>query len=82
MRTLEASTISSGSAIGGVVTSTKVTGAVAPRASPLVERCLGRLDLGVAASKDSRHFHHDKVCALMPSSAAYSFAVSPLSFQR
>jgi hypothetical protein len=28
------------------------------------------------------HFHHDSECALTPTSAAYSFAVSPLSRQR
>jgi hypothetical protein len=34
------------------------------------------------APDESRHFHHDRECALIPISAAYSFADSPLSCQR
>lgn len=34
------------------------------------------------AAPPSLHFHHDNECTLSPVSAAYSAAVSPLSFQR
>jgi hypothetical protein len=43
------------------------------------ERRAGPRFAGFAAS---RHFHHDRERALMPSSAANSAAVSPLSRQR
>jgi hypothetical protein len=74
---LDGSTTSSASATAVAGTSTNVIGPASFFAR-LLRRALG----AAAAAEDSRHRHHDSECALIPTSAAYSFAVSPLSFQR
>ncbi len=78
---------SSASRATGALISTNVigdisTGFAMPADGALERRLRGRFSEGAVSAFVSRHRHHESERALMPTSAANSFAESPLSFHR